>query len=79
MAGVMSLHTGDTTLLFGNSKAAATGLKHRVLTPTMDTAQGRPKGTSRESLGNFPSVCAKDILGCDGKACLRHSITSFSV
>lgn len=23
--------------------------------------------TSTESLGDFPSMCAKDILGCDGK------------
>lgn len=69
-----------TLLLFGDSKTAASGLKHRGWTLTMKAAQrASPKGTSRECLGNFPPVCAEDILHWSGKACLRHHITRFSV
>lgn len=68
MSAVMFLYTGDTLLLFGNSKAAATGQNPSVLTQPWRLPRAGPKGTSRESLGHFASVCAKDILGCDGKA-----------
>lgn len=49
-----------TLLLFGDSKAAAAGLKHRapIRLPRKD-----PKDTFTESQGDVPPVCAKDILG----------------
>lgn len=60
----MSLSLVTTLLLFGDSKAAAAGLKHRapIRLPRKD-----PKDTFTESQGDVPPVCAKDILGCDGK------------
>lgn len=61
-----------TSLLFGDSETAASGMKHRAWTLTMKAAQkASPKGTSTECLGNFCPVRAKDILHWSGKACLR--------